>query len=152
MNNDSIKIKEKDWRSFRTKLKIMTFLAIIFFILSVTIFIEGYSLEKVLQGKSTIIGEGINQNNETITNNEMSEESIANYITSIFNVFVNWKSGFFIKFLVFLGIIYLLQIMFTLAFDILELLLLFGVLVIKIFKLITYPIKYFIRKNEKTNK
>ena len=151
--NDFIKIHEKTWRNTRRKVKIFSTLMIIFLCLAVVIYMEGYSLEKTISGKNTIIGEivqnGLNQTNQTEIKDINNCETEAGIITQIFKVFTEWNKGFGVKLLVFLGVVYLAQVIFTLSFDILELVLLIGVLIVKIFKGTLFIIKYPFKNKKK---
>jgi len=124
--DDFIKIHETQWKKTKIRNRILTLLLIIFAIFSFYIFINGFTLESLLNGNGDLIEKSIYNSSEV--------QSDAGTITEIFSIFVYWNEGWFIKIMVFLGIVYLIQIIFTVTFDIVELLIILGLLVSKSFK------------------
>jgi hypothetical protein len=125
--DEFIKIHEKTWRNTMIRSKIYLTLMVIFLIVLIGIFVEGYSLEGVINGESKYREIAEVQNSEECN-------SDVGVISSAFHMFLGIKGGFFTKFFIFLGVLYLLQVMFSLAFDFLEIILLIVVFFIKIFK------------------
>jgi len=93
----------------------------------------------------------VNQTNQSISDfkKELCEEStITRTINSFFDRFLQLDNSWIIKFLIFLGIVYLIQITFALVMDILEVFMLIFVIIKRIYKWIKSKV---IKENDKRN-
>jgi hypothetical protein len=94
--DEFIKIHEKTWRNTMIRSKIYLTLMVIFLIVLIGIFVEGYSLEGVINGESKYREIAEVQNSEECN-------SDVGVISSAFHMFLGIKGGFFTKFFIFLG-------------------------------------------------
>lgn len=127
--------KDKEIKKYKRKVR---GLIIILIILGVVLFVQiGQSILQNV-GKSSEL-------NGTSTNTVCEESTLTSGIIKSINAFMDklfsYPGGFWTKFFIFLGIIYIIQVIFSLAFDVIELVLLVFVsikrLVVWIYRKIT---------------
>jgi hypothetical protein len=89
-----------------------------------------------------------NMSTEYFKKNLCEESSITRTINSFFDNFLELEKPWIFKFLVFLGVIYLIQVMFALVLDVLEVFMLIFVIIKRIYKWVRSKFK----KKDETEK
>jgi hypothetical protein len=149
LKSDGGSKKDKEIKKYKRKIKGLIILLIIVGIVALTQIVQNMFQSTGTSTNSVVIKSYINEtilnNTNGATNNVVCQESLTSVIikgiTTFMNKLFDSPGGFWVKFFIFLGIIYLIQVIFSLVFDVIELVLLVFVaikrLLVWIYKKIT---------------